>query len=41
MSDFDDAGLMVFADTVLVKIDVFGAFESDRSRPIDGSFVVL
>ena len=41
MSDFDDAGLMVFADAVLMEVDVFGAFECDGGGPVDGGFVIV
>ena len=41
MGDFDDAGLMVFADAVLVEVDVFGAFECDGGGPVDGGFVIV
>ena len=39
--DLNNPPLMCFADTVLVKIDVFGALEGDRGGPIDCCFVVV
>ena len=32
---------MVFADAVLVEVDVFGAFECDGGGPVDGGFVIV
>lgn len=41
VSDFDDACVMVFADTIFMEVDVFCAFEGDGGSPINCSFVIV
>jgi hypothetical protein len=41
VSNFYCFVLMLFADAALVEIDVLGAFEGDRGRPVDGGFIVV
>jgi hypothetical protein len=41
VSNFDDACLMVFTDTVFVKVDVFRALEGDGGGPVDGGLIII
>ena len=41
VSYFEDAGLMVFTDTVFVKVDVFRSLDGDGGGPVDGSLIIV
>ena len=41
VSDFDDACVMVFADTIFMEVDVFCAFVGDGGGPVNTRFVIV